>query len=92
MEQVFQLRMTVSDLEGSTAITQDFEVTLVRFNPCTPGFRQVPTDGTVYQYILQDPAMTIQFVDLDNTECNYDIELFDQATGSPFAHTAFTPS
>ena len=77
IEDVFNLRVTISDLAGVQILNSDLEVTVIKNNPCIEGFRNVPIDGQVYEYILGDPTKVIPFTGLDNTECAFDAEFYD---------------
>lgn len=75
-----------------TSIEHCFKVTIYKPNACTQGFRNVPTEVTEYEYHIT-PAGTpllIEFPGLDNTECLFEVEMYDTTYGTPFGHTAFT--
>ena len=67
----------------------DFEVIIYRQNDCTPGFRNVPSNDMVYLYEPQMTALTIEFPDLDDTECDYVASIHDTTYGTSFSHSAF---
>ena len=67
----------------------DFEVQIFKPNDCTPGFRNVPANDIMYFYVLQKPALTIEFSGLDNTECFYELSISDTTYGTAFSHSAF---
>ena len=58
-------------------------------NDCTPGFRNVPANDMMYFYVLQEAALTIEFPDLDDTECYYVPSIHDTTYGTSFGHSAF---
>lgn len=86
------MRLTFADQHGSTALTVDIYVLIIQYNPCTQGFRNVPASGEEYQYILRTPEtpMAITFAGLDNTECPFEVQMFEEATGAAFTHSVFT--
>ena len=75
--------MTIRNLSGFNTLNSALEITVIKNNPCVEGFRNVPADSQVYQYILGDPTMVIEFSDLDNTECAFDAEIYETSYGNP---------
>ena len=67
----------------------DFIVVIYRQNDCAPGFRNVPANDLMYFYVLEKPALTIEFPGLDDTECDYVMRIYDTTWGTSFSHSAF---
>lgn len=71
-----ELRLSVTD--EFTTSTSTFDFTVWTFNnPCSKGLNNVPLDNQFDTlYTLGSSAVDLNLLNLDNTECQYRVELF----------------
>ena len=67
----------------------EFKVIIYKQNDCTPGFRNVPENDLMYFYVLQEPALTIEFPGLDDTECYYTKKISGTTSATSSSPSAF---
>ena len=76
----YNLRLTVTDEFTTSSSTFDFTVKVFN-NPCTKGLNNVPVDNLHDTlYTLGSGAFDISFTGIDNTECPFVLELFNDAS------------
>ena len=94
LEGEYNLTMTISDLWGADPEndpTCDIKIWVHRANPCQGGFRNFPIGpASFYEYqIGQKDPLVIPIAGIDNTQCDFDIELYDGLQASVITHNAF---